>query len=89
MKEKIYRIVATILIFSTIAIIVVYLGYSAIKEFQISIIRLKVDLIGIGAGFLVFIILSLLQLIVELIDKNDRDKKNNQTGNDYDNKSGL
>lgn len=89
MKEKIYRIIATILIFSTIAIIVVYLGYSAIKEFQISIIRLKVDLIGIGAGFLVFIILSLLQLIVELIDKNDRDKKNNQTGNDYDNKSGL
>lgn len=81
MKEKIYRIIATILIFSTIAIIVVYLGYSAIKEFQISIIRLKVDLIGIGAGFLVFIILSLLQLIVELIDKNDRDKKDNQTGN--------
>ena len=81
MKEKIYRIIATILIFSTIAIIVVYFGYSAIKEFQISIIRLKVDLIGIGAGFLVFIILSLLQLIVELIDKNDRDKKDNQTGN--------
>ena len=81
MKEKIYRIIATILIFSTIAIIVVYLGYSAIKEFQISIIRLKVDLIGIGAGFLVFIILSLLQLIVELIDKNDRAKKDNQTGN--------
>lgn len=89
MKEKIYKIIALILIFSTIAIIVVYLGYSAIKEFQISIIRLKVDLIGIGAGFLVFLILSLLQLIVELIDKNDRDKKNNQTGNDYDNKSGL
>lgn len=89
MKEKIYKIIALILIFSTVSIIVVYLGYSAIKEFQISIIRLKVDLIGIGAGFLVFIILSLLQLIVELIDKNDRDKKNNQTGNDYDNKSGL
>ena len=89
MKEKIYKIIALILIFSIIAIIVVYLGYSAIKEFQISIIRLKVDLIGIGVGFLVFIILSLLQLIVELIDKNDRDKKNNQTGNDYDNKSGL
>mgnify|MGYP000906566955 CR=1 FL=1 len=89
MKEKIYKIIALILIFSIIAIIVVYLGYSAIKEFQISIIRLKVDLIGIGAGFLLFIILSLLQLIVELIDKNDRDKKNNQTGNDYDNKSGL
>lgn len=89
MKEKIYKIIALTLIFSTIAIIVVYLGYSAIKEFQISIIRLNVDLIGIGAGFLVFIILSLLQLIVELIDKNDRDKKDNQTGNDYDNKSGL
>lgn len=79
--NNIYKVLALILIFSTIAIIVVYLGYSAIKEFQISIIRLKVDLIGIGAGFLVFIILSLLQLIVELIDKNDRDKKDNQTGN--------
>ena len=81
MKEKIYKILASILIFSTIAIIVVYLGYSAIKEFQISLLRLKLDLVGIGVGFLLFVILSLLQLIVELIDKNDRDKKDNQTGN--------
>ena len=41
-------------------------------------LRLKLDLVGIGVGFLLFVILSLLQLIVELIDKNDRDKKNNQ-----------
>lgn len=75
MKEKIYRVIASILIFSIISIIVVYLTYSAIKAFQISIIQLKVDLFGIGVGFLLFIILSLLQLIAELIDKNDKDKK--------------
>lgn len=75
MKEKIYRVIASILIFSIVSIIVVYLTYSAIKAFQISIIQLKVDLFGIGVGFLLFIILSLLQLIAELIDKNDKDKK--------------
>lgn len=75
MKEKIYRVIASILIFSIIAIIVVYLTYSAIVEFRISIMRLKSDLFGIGVGFLLFIILSLLQLIAELIDKNDKDKK--------------
>ena len=75
MKEKIYKVIASILIFSIVSIIVVYLTYSAIKAFQISIIQLKVDLFGIGVGFLLFIILSLLQLIAELIDKNDKDKK--------------
>lgn len=75
MKEKIYKVIASILIFSIISILVVYLTYSAIKAYQISIIQLKVDLFGIGVGFLLFIILSLLQLIVELIDKNDKDKK--------------
>lgn len=75
MKEKIYKVIASILIFSIISIIVVYLTYSAIKAFQISIIQLKVDLVGIGVGFLLFIILSLLQSIAELIDKNDKDKK--------------
>lgn len=76
--NKIYKVLALLLILSIVSIIVVYLGYSAIKEFQISIMRLKLDLVGIGVGFLLFVILSLLQLIVELIDKNDRDKKNNQ-----------
>lgn len=76
--NKIYKVLALLLILSIVFIIVVYLGYSAIKEFQISIMRLKLDLVGIGVGFLLFVILSLLQLIVELIDKNDRDKKNNQ-----------
>nr|DAW33772.1 MAG TPA: hypothetical protein [Caudoviricetes sp.] len=76
--NKIYKVLALLLILSIVSIIVVYLGYSAIKEFQISMLRLKLDLVGIGVGFLLFVILSLLQLIVELIDKNDRDKKNNQ-----------
>lgn len=76
--NKIYKVLALLLILSIVSIIVVYLGYSAIKEFQISLLRLKLDLVGIGVGFVLFIILSLLQLIVELIDKNDRDKKNNQ-----------
>ena len=76
--NNIYKVLALLLILSIAAIIVVYLGYSAIKEFQISMLRLKLDLVGIGVGFLLFVILSLLQLIVELIDKNDRDKKNNQ-----------
>ena len=76
--NKIYKVLALLLILSIVFIIVVYLGYSAIKEFQISIMRLKLDLIGIGVGFLLFVILSLLQLIAELIDKNDIDKKNNQ-----------
>lgn len=76
--NNIYKVLALLLILSIVAILVVYLGYSAIKEFQISMIRLKLDLVGIGVGFLLFVILSLLQLIVELIDKNDRDKKNNQ-----------
>lgn len=76
--NKIYKVLALLLILSIVFIIVVYLGYSAIKEFQISIMRLKLDLVGIGVGFLLFVILSLLQLIVELIDKNDRDEKNNQ-----------
>ena len=76
--NKIYKVLALLLILSIVSIIVVYLGYSAIKEFQISIMRLKLDLVGIGVGFLLFVILSLLQLIVELIDKNDRYKKNNQ-----------
>lgn len=76
--NNIYKVLALLLILSIAAILVVYLGYSAIKEFQISMLRLKLDLVGIGVGFLLFVILSLLQLIVELIDKNDRDKKNNQ-----------
>lgn len=76
--NKIYKVLALLLILSIVFIMVVYLGYSAIKEFQISIMRLKLDLVGIGVGFLLFVLLSLLQLIVELIDKNDRDKKNNQ-----------
>ena len=76
--NKIYKVLALLLILSIVSIVVVYIGYSAIKEFQISIMRLKLDLVGIGVGFLLFVILSLLQLIVELIDKNDRDKKNNQ-----------
>lgn len=76
--NNIYKVLALLLILSIVSIIVVYLGYSAIKEFQISIMRLKLDLVGIGVGFLLFVILSLLQLIAELIDKNDIDKKNNQ-----------
>lgn len=76
--NKIYKVLALLLILSIVFIIVVYLGYSVIKEFQISMLRLKLDLVGIGVGFLLFVILSLLQLIVEMIDKNDRDKKNNQ-----------
>ena len=76
--NKIYKVLALLLILSIVSIIVVYIGYSTIKEFQISLLRLKLDLVGIGVGFVLFIILSLLQLIVELIDKNDRDKKNNQ-----------
>lgn len=76
--NKIYKVLALLLILSIVSIIVVYLGYSAIKEFQINIMRLKLDLVGIGVGFLLFVILSLLQLIAELIDKNDIDKKNNQ-----------
>lgn len=76
--NKIYKVLALLLILSIVFIIVVYIGYSTIKEFQISLLRLKLDLVGIGVGFVLFIILSLLQLIVELIDKNDRDKKNNQ-----------
>ena len=76
--NKIYKVLALLLILFTVFIIVVYLGYSAIKEFQISMLRLKLDLVGIGVGFVLFVILSLLQLIVELIDKNDMDKKNNQ-----------
>lgn len=81
--NKIYKVLALLLILFIVFIIVVYLGYSAIKEFQISIMRLKLDLVGIGVGFLLFVILSLLQLIVELIDKNNKDKgkKDNQTGN--------
>ena len=87
--NKIYKVLALLLILSIVSIIVVYLGYSAIKEFQISIMRLKLDLVGIGVGFLLFVILSLLQLIAELIDKNNKDKDNNQTGNDYDNRFNL
>lgn len=87
--NNIYKVLALLLILSIAAILVVYAVYTLIMQYRISIMQLKLDLVGIGVGFLVFIILSLLQLIVELIDKNDRDKKDNQTGNDYDNRFNL
>ena len=47
--------------------------------------KLRLDLVTISAGFFLFIVLSLLQLITEIIDRNKKDTKNNQIGNDYDN----
>nr|DAD61589.1 MAG TPA: hypothetical protein [Caudoviricetes sp.] len=81
--NNIYKVLALLLIFSITAILIVYAVYTLIMQYRISIMQLKLDLVGIGVGFLLFIVLSLLQLIAELIDKNnkDNDKKDNQTGN--------
>jgi hypothetical protein len=81
--NNIYKVLALLLILSIAAILIVYAVYTLIMEYRISIMRLKLDLVGIGVGFLLFIVLSLLQLIAELIDNNnkDNDKKDNQTGN--------
>lgn len=89
--NNIYKVLALLLILSIAAILVVYAVYTLIMQYRISIMQLKLDLVGIGVGFLLFIVLSLLQLIAELIDKNnkDKDKKDNQTGNDYDNRFNL
>lgn len=87
--NNIYKVLALLLILSIAAILVVYAVYTLIMEYRISIMQLKLDLVGIGVGFLLFIVLSLLQLIAELIDKNNKDKDNNQTGNDYDNRFNL
>lgn len=87
--NNIYKVLALLLILSIAAILVVYAVYTLIMQYRISIIQLKLDLVGIGVGFLLFIVLSLLQLIAELIDKNNNDKDNNQTGNDYDNRFNL
>ena len=83
--NNIYKVLALLLILSIAAILVVYAVYTLIMQYRISIMQLKLDLVGIGVGFLLFIVISLLQLIAELIDKNNKDKDNNQTGNDYDN----
>lgn len=87
--NNIYKVLALLLILSIAAILVVYAVYTLIMYYRISIMQLKLDLVGIGVGFLLFIVLSLLQLIAELIDKNNKDKDNNQTGNDYDNRFNL
>lgn len=87
--NNIYKVLALLLILSIAAILVVYAVYTLIMQYHISIMQLKLDLVGIGVGFLLFIVLSLLQLIAELIDKNNKDKDNNQTGNDYDNRFNL
>lgn len=87
--NNIYKVLALLLILSIAAILVVYAVYTLIMQYRISIMQLKLDLVGIGVGFLLFIVLSLLQLIAELIDKNNKDKDNNQTGNDYDNSFNL
>lgn len=87
--NNIYKVFALLLILSIAAILVVYAVYTLIMQYRISIMQLKLDLVGIGVGFLLFIVLSLLQLIAELIDKNNKDKDNNQTGNDYDNRFNL
>lgn len=87
--NNIYKVLALLLILSIAAILVVYAVYTLIMQYRISIMQLKLDLVGIGVGFLLFIVLSLLQLIAELIDKNNKDKNNNQTGNDYDNRFNL
>ena len=81
--NNIYKVLALLLILSIAAILIVYAVYTLIMQYRISIMQLKLDLVGIGVGFLLFIVLSLLQLIAELIDKNnkDNDKKDNQTGN--------
>lgn len=87
--NNIYKVLALLLILSIVVILVVYAVYTLIMQYRISIMQLKLDLVGIGVGFLLFIVLSLLQLIAELIDKNNKDKDNNQTGNDYDNRFNL
>lgn len=87
--NNIYKVLALLLILSIGAILIVYAIYTLIMQYRISIMQLKLDLVGIGVGFLLFIVLSLLQLIAELIDKNNKDKDNNQTGNDYDNRFNL
>lgn len=87
--NNIYKVLALLLILSIAAILVVYAIYTLIMQYRISIMQLKLDLVGIGVGFLLFIVISLLQLIAELIDKNNKDKDNNQTGNDYDNRFNL
>lgn len=87
--NNIFKVLALLLILFIAAILVVYAVYTLIMQYRISIMQLKLDLVGIGVGFLLFIVLSLLQLIAELIDKNNKDKDNNQTGNDYDNRFNL
>ena len=87
--NNIYKVLALLLILSIAAILVVYAVYTLIMQYRISIMQLNLDLVGIGVGFLLFIVISLLQLIAELIDKNNKDKDNNQTGNDYDNRFNL
>lgn len=72
--NNIYKVIALLLILSIATILVVYAVYTLIMEYRISIMQLKLDLVGIGAGFLVFMILAILQLIAELIDKNNKDK---------------
>lgn len=81
--NNIYKVLALLLILSIAAILIVYAVYTLIMEYRISIMRLRLDLVGIGVGFLLFMVLAILQLIAELIDKNnkDNDKKDNQTGN--------
>jgi hypothetical protein len=85
MKEKIYKVLALLLVFSIAIILIAYCVYTLIMEYRISIMKLRLDLVTIGAGFFLFIVLSLLQLITEIIDRNKKDTKNNQIGNDYDN----
>lgn len=85
MKEKIYKVLALLLVFSIASILIAYCVYTLIMEYRISIMKLRLDLVTIGAGFFLFIVLSLLQLITEIIDRNKKDAKNNQIGNDYDN----
>ena len=75
--NNIYKVLALLLILSIAAILIVYAVYTLIMQYRISIMQLKLDLVGIGVGFLLFIVLSLLQLIAELIDKNNKDKDNN------------
>ena len=89
--NNIYKVIALLLILSIAAILVIYAVYTLIMEYRISIMRLKLDLVGIGVGVLLFMVLAILQLIAELIDKNnnDRDTKDNQTGNDYDDRFSL
>lgn len=76
MNEKIYKILALLLVFSIAVILIVYCVYTLIMEYRISIMKLRFDLVTIAVGFFIFIVLSLLQLITELIDKNNKDKKN-------------